>query len=254
MPNMIEMPHEPSTGTRDVLEAAIVGTAGAVPVVGSFLSAAIERVLNQQADNRGRVWLAEVVDVLNALAEKVDGLDPENLLAQPEFYDSVLRASRIASASSSQEKHRSLQNALFNTASAAANIDDDTRSVFLRYVEELTPSHIRILRFFKDPTALLGQEAAQRIRNAMTGSVTAVLREALPELGRAGFTQLLAEDLTGRSLLGVIPFNSMMTGDGPLQPRITGFGEQFLEFLSGPFGEAGVTVNDNPTDKPGAVT
>jgi len=236
----VSPPPADETGGRDVIEVAVSGALNLVPGVGGWLSNGVQKVFAQQEQQRLNDWLAEFAAVVNRLIEQVEGLTIEALAGSADFYDLAVRAARSASASSAEGKHRALQNALYNSG-VGASIEADMQAVFLRYVDELTVSHLRLLRFFANPGAMVSVEDQRRLNSSMVSSVQAGVEAAFPEWhGQAGaLMQTFASDLTTRALLPQIPFNSMTTGSGGLQPRITPLGVQFLDYLSGPFDAVG---------------
>jgi hypothetical protein len=58
--------------------------------------------------------MEEMAQVVQALIARVENLEAGDLADDPVFYDAAVAAARIATATSSEEKHRALRNALFN--------------------------------------------------------------------------------------------------------------------------------------------
>lgn len=190
--------------------------------------------------------MGEFVAVVNELIDRVNGIEAQSLADDPQFYDAAIKAARIAISTASEEKHRALQNALFNIGSGDSTLSEDYRSIFLNYIEDMTASHIRLLAFFQSPETVLGPVKSASIRSPSLGSLRSAVSEAFPEWhAELLLVTALTEDLTSRSLLGLVPLDTTMTGDGQLDSRTTALGNQFLDFISGPFDVS----TDNSTEE-----
>lgn len=224
MNEFIPPPPMDETGGRDVLEVAIAGALNAVPGVGGWLSIGLQKIFAQQEQQRLNTYLSELARVVNKLIERGDGLTAEDLATTPEFYEAAVKAARVATATASREKHSALQNALFNIGTDTA-ADTDLRMVFIRCIDELTDTHVRILREFAD---VGGQYIQVESLRTIVG-------------GGAG-VDLYVADLQVRGLVEERPiftrggghmtmFSSAVEGGH----RISGIGNQFLDFVAGPF-------------------
>ena len=224
MSELVPPPPMDETGGRDVAEVAIAGALNLVPVVGGWLSIGFQKTFAQQEQQRLNGYLSELAEVVNMLADKVDGLSAEELAAAPEFYEAAVKAARVATTTASQEKHRSLQNALFNIGLDAA-VDTDLRLVFMRCIDELTDTHVRVLRKFSDAG---GEYIA-------LDSVGAIVSDGAE-------VTLYVADLRARGLVEERPiftrggghmtmFSSAIEGGH----RISDVGLRFLAFVAGPF-------------------
>lgn len=150
MSEQVPEPPEGESKTRTAVEVASEGAVGAIPLVGSLLAATLSAFFSATQENRTREWMAEMAQVVKALIDRMEDLEAQDLADNPVFYDAAVAAARIATATSAAAKHEALQNALFNIG-IGDGLDSDKRAIFLRYVDELTPSHIALLRFADDP-------------------------------------------------------------------------------------------------------
>jgi hypothetical protein len=142
----------------------------------------------------------------------------------------VQQATQIAMRSHQEEKLEALRNAVRNSALAGAP-SDDLQLMFIRFIDELTSWHLRILRLFDDPPAYLEQRG-QRTDLSFGGGSTLVER-CHPELrGRSELCAQLVRDLQTRGLLLQGNFlNVTMTGAGLMTPRTTALGREFIRFI-----------------------
>jgi hypothetical protein len=206
-----------------IAEAAI----SAIPIVGGPLSVLSE--LAEPYSRRRQRWLEQLAEVVSELKDHVEDLS-KPLEENDRFLTAVVHASQIAMGAHQEDKLRALRNAVRNSALKSAP-DDDRQLMFLRFVDELTLSHIRVLRVFDDPRAAI--EATGRELRTM-GGLGLVVYHCLPELnGQGDFCDLLSSDLESRGL--VIKGTSLhvtMTLVGMLTPRTTNLGKQFMGFIS----------------------
>ncbi len=154
-------------------------------------------------------WLQTIADDVATLCAKVEGLSPESLFKNEAFYSGFFQASRIALQTHRKEKLEALRNALLNMA-IATHPDEDQQAMFLAHIETLTPSHIRVLRFYRNPR-----------------------EETYPEFRiRTAFVKRLAHDLEAR---GLVNFKRARDNFTPLSPvTVTELGAQFLAFIQAP--------------------
>lgn len=224
MPEHVSLPPFNETGARDVAEVAVAGALGLVPVVGSWLSAGVQKTFAQQEQLRMNIYLRELAEVVNELVDQVEGLTADHLAGNPEFFEAAVRAARSAVATASAEKHRALQNALFN-AGLGSSADADLNATFIRYIDELADTHVRLLRLFAQANGdyLQPGQWSDRFENSSKA-------------------QTFLGDLINRGLIEEREiFTRLGTGMAIMQTavqgghRITKTGEEFVRFVSGPF-------------------
>lgn len=229
-----DLPEEKSK-KRTAVEFASEGALGAIPYVGSLLAASLSAFFSATQENRTRAWMQEMAEVVQELLDRVDDLEAQDLADNPVFYDAAVAAARIATANSSTEKHQALQNALFNVG-VGDGLDADKRAIFLRYVDELTPSHIRFLRFLDNPTGWFDAHGLSWPNNIMAGGLMNVVQIVFPDWARdEPFLDTIAADLIARGLIDNPGLRTMMTASGLTAQRTKLKGREFLAFISGPF-------------------
>lgn len=230
MSEVPDLPEEKSK-RRTAMEVASEGALGAIPFVGSLLAATLSAYFSVTQENRTRDWMEEMAEVVQALLDRVEDLEAEDLAGDPAFYDAAVAAARIATATSAAEKHAALQNALYNVG-AGDGLDADKRAIFLRYVDELTPSHIALLRLAEDPPRWF----ERRGRSWPGGGLLSVVKAAFPRWAKdEDFIDTLASDLAARGLVDSLPLRVMMTENGVRAARSKPKGREFMAFISGPF-------------------
>lgn len=118
--------------------------------------------------------LAEAIEELKKRVGSVE----ENLSNNEVFVTAALHANQIAQRTHQEEKLLALRNAIQN--SAFSNIDENIQLMFLRFIDELSPLHLKILNYFEDP---LGWQQRNNVpTNSWSSSLKGELKRAIAEL------------------------------------------------------------------------
>lgn len=117
----------------------------AIPIVGGSITEVMSLVLAPAVARRRDTWFKELADGLEEAERKIDGFTVENLIQDEAFVSAVIDATRSAISTHKDEKRDALRNGLLNIA-LHRSTDKDQQQTFLRYIDELTVWHIRILR------------------------------------------------------------------------------------------------------------
>ncbi len=205
----------------------------AIPVVGGSVTEVLSMVLAPAVARRRDLWLKELADALDDLEQKVDGFSIENLGQDETFVSAVIEATRSAVSTHKDEKRDALRNALLNIA-LHRGPDENQQQIFLRYIDELTVWHIRMLELFRDPPKYLAARGVGQ--NYYMGGGSQVLEDVYPELrGRREFYDQISNDLNTRGLFNSPSFlHSTMTAQGMVSKRTTPLADQFLNFITDP--------------------
>ena len=100
--------------------------------------------------------------------------------------------------------------------------------MFLRFLDELTVAHIRLLTLFSDRPAAMAPIPP-------FGAIYDVIEEKLPELkGRRGFYEQLWRDLSTRGLVTTPNLADVDVDQAFLPRKASDLGMQFLRFISAP--------------------
>jgi len=138
----------PKSDIRDTAHLIFRAALSLIPHWGGSLSEIFKALLKPSINRRTENWMNEIGQGLLEL-EKRQKLDYEELSNNDDFITILIQASWTAVRNHQEEKIKALRNAVINTAS---NIDltNDMQLLFIRYIDELTPTHITILKFFID--------------------------------------------------------------------------------------------------------
>lgn len=225
-----EFPQVPMAG--DFVHALTKGALSALPWVGGIFAETFALAVTSPVAARQARFFQALFDALAALARKVEGLTPESLATNEAFVSAMFQATRIAFQTHQKEKLDALRNAVLNVALGRAP-DEDLQAFFMSYIEDLTPTHIRILRFFEAPSAV-GADPLARI-DFTTITLGGLLEETYPELrGREDFWGLIMDDLSRRGLVDPVDPTVKYSEDNRVNPILNSMGSQFLAFVRTP--------------------
>ncbi len=209
----------------DYTYAVAKATLGSTPLVGHALSVALETAFAPPLERRKERWLNALAEVVASLQTRMDGMTPEQLLKDERFISAALQAGQISLRTHQQEKIDMLKAAVASSVTGDGG-NDDQHAMFLRFVDELTPSHIRVLNFMRDPARF----AIEIQRN--TRSTMEAVRIVFPEfLGNRAFVEQIFRDLEIRGLTTELDPLKEQMGSHPPEPKTTKFGVAFLEFV-----------------------
>ncbi len=206
---------------------------GFVPGVGGAL-AEIAGHFNNNLARRQEFWMVQVSEAINAL-QKRSGLTVDELMKNEAFTSFLLQATPIALRNHQKEKITTLKNALASVGNPEFS-DEDLAFQFLRYIDELTVSHLSILRLissradaFKEVKSM--QQAFEQLTQEEPADISPLLaRTYLRDLDARGLVNAIdLEDLPDFESKAVY-IAAEQTDRHPLQ--LTELGEKFLSFIA----------------------
>jgi hypothetical protein len=224
----------PDPKLRDVIEvvakAAAESALSMVPVPGTGgASRILDLVVGSSLERRRSKWFRELGTRVSALEEKVRSDDERTLAGDEAFVSTVMQATQAALRTHRDTKHEALLNAVENAA--LHPIQEDIQAMFIRFVDELTPWHLTILAYFRNPTTW--RERRGITSSGMSMSAMGELLNAMPSLrGNEWFVEQVVSDLQARGLLRQVSLGTTTTY--PRAGQTTGLGDSFLDFISDP--------------------
>lgn len=212
--------------TGDVVHALTKGVLSGAPVVGGLVSEIFALAFSPPLEKRREEWLLSLEKRLRSLELKLE------MLAESEIFVSMIQhATQIALRTHQADKLEALRNAVVNTAQGSS-LEDDLRSIFLNLIDSMTPWHIRLLKFWKDPQAYADTSGIRYAHKIMTSGEELLLM-TFPELnGKADLYKLVMRDLYRWGLVQSDNLHMMSTMSGVLAKGGTPLGNKFLEFIS----------------------
>ncbi|MFN2561636.1 MAG: hypothetical protein ABR571_10125 [Jatrophihabitans sp.] len=216
---------------RELVEQSVIAGAGMVPVAGSPVAVAFAMAMGWSYNKRMRQWLEELANAVTELQEESDEyLTIEDLAQDDVFTDAVVNATRAAQATHQDEKLRALRNGVLNSVSPAAPTIDEQARVF-RLVDELTPAHLRLLKFLDNPEAWF-LERQISIPSYLSSSTGQIIEDGMPEFrGQRPWLDLLAADLVTARLLDR-NIHGMISGASLWESSTSELGRRFLGFIA----------------------
>lgn len=210
-------------------EAAI----SAVPIVGGPVAALLTAGVGEVVNRRLTEWFADVAEAVEQLAARVDDVQPEHLAQNEAFTDAVMTAARTVEKTSEQEKLDALRNAVLNSVMPGAP-DADVRASFFAMVDDLTPSHLRLLALFDDPSGWFDTHLdLVRPQPSLMSSRRQLVDAALPALaGEVG--ESFVADLSSRRLINAGSLGTTMSAQGIWDRVTSSYGRLFLAFVAEP--------------------
>lgn len=216
----------------DAVHTILKAALSTVPLVGGPAAELFSALVTPPLARRRDQWVKEIAQALKELQGKVDGLTLENLSDNEQFISTLLHASQIALRTHHREKLKALRNAVTNAALPNPP-DDVTQQLFLNQVDDLTPSHLKVLAYFDDPGAWTIQRGFAYPNHPIPNPREYAFVHLFPEfVDRRYLFEQLCRDLEVRGL--VRPQESRKVAEKSYTTRM---GKSFLKFISNPFSE-----------------
>lgn len=200
----------------------LLAIGGATVVFGSIMNPIINGWRNK--------WFDDLYTDFKKLEGKVDGFNWEEQLKKPEVAGVLIETTLSAIKTANEEKRELLRNAVLNIA-LGTNIEEDIRAIILRLIDEMSPTHVKILRYFENPQKCCDEKKVNYASITATGD-GALLLKAYPEFGD-GKSGIFFKDLQNGGLLPTGEWLNVMGGNF-LKPKITNLGKQFLQLVTSP--------------------
>lgn len=218
---------------KDYLYSTVKAGLSSIPLAGSVVGEFFSMIVSQPISKRRDEWLIRIKNELEELQSRFNGFDVNNLCNNEVFITVLMQASQIAIRNHQEEKLTALKNAVLNSA-IEISIDENVQLMYVNYIDELTPWHIKILGFFKNPTEWFNKNN-QSLPNIYMGAPSHILEEAFSELkSRREFYDLIIKDLHDKGLLNTESMHTMMTANGVFASRTTNLGMEFIKYISEP--------------------
>lgn len=135
-----KLSHPPEQPKLETAIAIAKGIIGLLPAGGVFVE--LVNKINP-IEKRKQAWLGQLTDATNEIYDRFKIL-PEELWTDERFVSFSWEASLIAIKNHRKEKIFFLQQAIISTASISS-IQEDEAFQFLRYIDELTVTHLKII-------------------------------------------------------------------------------------------------------------
>jgi hypothetical protein len=218
----------PESDESDIAQGAIRTALASIPVFGGPITEVLSLVLAPAVARRRDEWFKELAEALDHVEANVEGFKVEDLAQNEAFISATIQATRIAVGTHQKEKREYLRNTILHVAEGDAP-DEEQQQIFLRYLEDFTATHVKLLDFFAHASQIL-EEKGVRIEGNMTTYRRAV-EQCLYPRWRHEFLRQVIVDLRIRGLSAVQDLDDNFF---PNSPAVTGYGRAFLNFVLAP--------------------
>ncbi len=138
----------PKREPRDVAYAIARAGISSIPIAGAAATELLQLLLSPPLEKRRDEWMKTMGQALLDL-ENNRGIKLEDLQTNEAFISVVMHASQAAVRNHQQKKIQALHNAVINSA-IATDIETDLHLQLIRYIDDLSPSHLVLLQFLSD--------------------------------------------------------------------------------------------------------
>jgi hypothetical protein len=183
--------------------------------------------LTERHSKNRDAWLNDLEKRLVQL-ENEGKIDLKSLLANESFLELVYSIVQEGQATLNFDKHQLLSDVVINY-SQNRSMDDDKKYIFLKYIEQFTPSHIALMKLLSEPKPYFAH-AGIPWPDLYMGGRTHIINAVFPAWSNE-FINLLFEDLKNSGLLQSGSLTTTMSVSGLEQSLATGLGLEFLAFI-----------------------
>jgi hypothetical protein len=184
----------PARSALDTVHTIASAGMAAIPFIGGSVVEIFKAVLATPLERRTQEWWRSIVDAIEQL-QRADANIVPRLKDNEEFQSILLQATWAAIRNHHREKLAALHNAVINTAHGTG-VPSDRQLLFVRYVDELSPSHLVVMDFFVRHEAEVARlESFQNLHE--------VFSRASNQRIEPQFFKLVCDDLKSRSLVRI---------------------------------------------------
>ena len=175
-------------------------------------------------------WFDDLYCDFKRLEAKIDDFNFEEELKKPEVVNVLLETTHSAIKTANDEKKEFLRSIVLN-ATLNTNIQEEVMAILLRLIDEMGPTHVKILKYFTNPKTYCDENGVD-YSNVGPGSPLNMFLDAFPKFENEGY-DIFLQDLMNNGLLPSGGWISVMTSD-PLAPQTTELGVQLLKLITSP--------------------
>lgn len=216
-----------STKASDHIANIVKAALNAVPFVGGSIASLIDDYIPESRQKRIEEFSSDLADEI----ERLEGSLNEAYVKTEAFAYLFTRVYQDVTRDYQQEKLVAYRNILINAL--RVDVDASIQERYLFLVEQLTALHLRVLsKFVSDQRNAID---LAELSQAMMGSLFQTLRTLLPDVS----PDLIESCIFDLDQMGITAgvsnaLMTTMTGHGAtqLEGRLTGFGRNFLNFIS----------------------
>jgi hypothetical protein len=240
----------------DKIHRVIRTAIGLSPIASGAILEGFNLLWKPPAESRAEQWMTDIIEALNKLAERQN--DIESLITGEEFQSLLISANQLILKHHQPDKIEYFKNAVINGITNQSLIYDK-KVTFVSLLDELTISHIRVMRLLIN--GILWGVDKETTESRYPYFVAKKLFELSPDLsGERQFVEKIVQDLSQHKLfhdiqlvraqgvdvvrmgsitntdVGIvgleIPFSDLPDKKFVYQTRLNGFGIEFLNYIT----------------------
>ncbi len=240
----------------DKIHRVIRTAIGMSPIASGAILEGFNLLWKPPAESRAEQWMTDIIEALNKLAERQNGI--ESLIVGEEFQSLLISVNQLILKHHPPEQIEYFKNAVINGITNPSLVYDK-KVTFLSLLDELTVSHIRIMRLLTD--GILWGIDKETTESRYPYFVAKKLFELSSDLSdERQFVEKIVQDLSQHKLfhdiqlvrpqgvdvvrmgsitntdVGIIgleiPFSDLPDKKFVYQTRLNGFGIEFLDYIT----------------------
>jgi len=225
---MNEIPNESALAAT--ARIASLTAASIIPIAGGPLGVFIAEAYARHKDRKLEAFFQEILQRIAGL-EKIQSEEGVQALLSDQNFKSLLYEAAIISEKTLQDKKIALlQNAVVNSRSGNQSLDK--RSMFLRYIDELTESHLQLMALLHNPRGFYESNNLEW-SDWTIGGKTVLIQSVFPDWDM-GFIDQLVKDLNARGLVSLSTIHGISSPHSMADSSSTGLGIEFSRFVERP--------------------
>ena len=199
----------------------------------SGVSEAIDDALAALVKKRRAKWYRRFAEAVAEIGRRTDESTLSALCRNEHFLTVSLEAAQIARRNHSDEKLDALKWIVVHAALPEA-ANEEIQSMFVRYVDELTPAHLFVLLLLDRPPQWVERQGMAWPHWGW-GTVSSLIQYCMPALrGQPEAIEQVVRELQTRGLIEAGPYLRAPTSDAALQERRTTlYGRTFIATITG---------------------
>lgn len=219
---------KPKTSRWDYAHLVAKSAISMIPIAWWPLAELFNAIISPPLEKRRNKRIEWIEKWLIDLSERLN-LTIENLTTNESFITSLVYATHIAIKNHQHEKLNALKNIVLNNV-GVNSVDDDTKLIFLNYIDIFTTQHIVLLKFFYNPQTYITSPL-----NYSACSISTILEWCVPVFRwKRDFYDLIVNDLYSKWLINTNNIHTTMTYGWAISSRTTLFWNDFIKFISDP--------------------
>ena len=220
---LIILQNELEVLASDAVEVTYKTLISAIPIGGPLAVNIWDAVQNYSLKKRREKW-QKMVEIRLSHIEKT----LEEVGENENFTSAIMKATETAIRTADSDKMTFLADAVAN--SLESTLDESRIMIFLNLVDKYTAWHLKILHYFRNPTAF----EDVKMQKYYMGSPEDPLLDHFPDLKEwsGQLIDKIVKDLYNDGMLDIASLHGTMSPSGMVASRTTELGNEFIDFIT----------------------